>query len=80
MCSAHTVIAEKTNTGLFEDVTCEDPGREEVLSRRNCCSVSASSVWRTVGSQELHPRPNCNLTKGHVSGNLNFDDNVPRRG
>lgn len=49
MCLVYIVIVEKINIGLFEDVICEDFGREEVFFRRNCCLVFVSSVWRIVG-------------------------------
>lgn len=57
-----------------------EPPRRKAFSRCGTCLVSDDSVWRIVGSRGPHHRPNCDLSKRHVSGNLNPDDNVRMRG
>lgn len=79
MCSAHVVNAEKTSSVCLKTSLVRTP-RRKAFSRCSTCLVSEDSVWRIVGSRGPHHRPNCNLSKRHVSGNLNLDDNVRMRG
>lgn len=44
-CIQHIQLCWENKYSLSENVTRENPGKEKVLCRCNCCSVSADSVW-----------------------------------